>query len=158
MHRSDIFTRSRSRSSVRSLDHCATARLIDACRDCAFKNIMMDASALFPCGFHPISKTRLPDVSGIAPTLSRSEAAVKYYFIDFGISTRFAPQSSRLVVGTPGLDQEPPELSEDVTYDPFKLDVFLIGNLIRRELHAVSLDGYRRPSFWLTFSDSSTLI
>ncbi|OJT09381.1 hypothetical protein TRAPUB_14163 [Trametes pubescens] len=116
-------------------------------RDCAFKNIMMDASALFPRGFHPISKTRLPDVSGIAPTLSRSKAPVKYYFIDFGISTRFAPQSSRLVVGTAGLDQEPPELSDDVPYDPFKLDVFLIGNLIRRELHAVSLNGYCRPLF-----------
>lgn len=86
---------------------------------------MMDASALFPCGFHPISKTRLPDVSGITPTLSRSEAPVRYYFIDFGISTRFAPQSSRLVVGTPGLDQEPPELSDNDPYDPFQLNVFL---------------------------------
>ncbi|KAL1937554.1 hypothetical protein VTO73DRAFT_13049 [Trametes versicolor] len=106
-------------------------------RDCAFKNIMMDASALFPCGFHPISKTRLPDVSGSAPTLSLSKAPVKNYFIDFGISTRFAPQSSRLVVGTPGPDQEPPELSDNVPYDPFKLDVFLIGNLIRRGLPAL---------------------
>lgn len=87
--------------------------------------------------------------TGSAPTLSLSKAPVKYYFIDFGISTRFAPQLSRLVVGTPGLDQEPPELSDNVPYDPFKLDVFLIGNLIRRGLPAVSLDGYRRPNIIL---------
>ncbi|KAI0350534.1 kinase-like protein [Trametes cingulata] len=105
-------------------------------RDCAFKNIMMDASALFPRGFHPIAQSRLPDVSDTAPVLSRTAVPVHYYFIDFGISTRFMSDEPRLVVGTLGLDQEPPELSDDVPYDPFKLDVFLIGNLIRRELHA----------------------
>ncbi|KAI0676773.1 kinase-like domain-containing protein [Trametes maxima] len=105
-------------------------------RDCAFKNIMMDASSLYPQGFHPVSQTKLPDVSDTAPTLSRSAAPVRYYFIDFGISTRFTPNSSRLVLGAMGLDQEPPELSEDVPYDPFKLDIFLIGNLIRREFLA----------------------
>ncbi|OJT09375.1 hypothetical protein TRAPUB_14157 [Trametes pubescens] len=60
--------------------------------------------------------------------------AINYYYIDFGISTRITPDSpSRLVVGSWGLDWEPPELSETVPYDPFKLDVFLIGNLMRRQ-------------------------
>ncbi|KAI0369571.1 hypothetical protein BV20DRAFT_1020643 [Pilatotrama ljubarskyi] len=106
-------------------------------RDCAFKNIMMDASELYPRGFHPIADTRLPDVSERAPVLSRSSVAVKYYFIDFGISTRFTTDDEpRLVTGQLALDREAPELSDDVPYDPFKLDVFFIGNLIRRELHA----------------------
>ncbi|KAJ8481569.1 hypothetical protein ONZ51_g5906 [Trametes cubensis] len=103
-------------------------------RDCAYKNIMMDASSIFPHGFHPIARTKLPDVSGPAPVLPRT-SAVRYYLIDFGISTRFTDtdNSSRMVVGTLGLDREPPELSDDVPYDPFKLDVFLIGNMMRRE-------------------------
>ncbi|KAI9063419.1 hypothetical protein FKP32DRAFT_1572053 [Trametes sanguinea] len=106
-------------------------------RDCAYKNIMMDASAMYPHGFHPIVKTLLPDVSGPAPVVSRTFVPVQYYYIDFGISTWFTDSDApRLVVGTLGLDREPPELSDTVPYDPFKLDVFLIGNLIRRELHA----------------------
>ncbi|OJT09372.1 hypothetical protein TRAPUB_14154 [Trametes pubescens] len=102
-------------------------------RDCAYKNIMMDASALFPQGFHPVIQSLLPDASGEAYALSRATVPIRYCFIDFGISSRFAPDaSSRLVVGSLGLDREPPELSPTMPYDPFKLDVFLIGNLIRR--------------------------
>ncbi|KAL7282051.1 hypothetical protein ACG7TL_003518 [Trametes sanguinea] len=104
-------------------------------RDCAYKNVMMDAPALFPRGFHPDMDYKLPDMSGPAPVLSRSDAPVRYYLIDFGISTRFTPDMPRLVVGCDGLDQEPPELSVTVPYDPFKLDVFLIGNLIRRRIY-----------------------
>ncbi|KAJ3004551.1 hypothetical protein NUW54_g4764 [Trametes sanguinea] len=104
-------------------------------RDCAYKNVMMDASALFPQGFHPDMDYKLPDMSAPAPVLSRSVAPVRYYLIDFGISTRLTPDMPRLVVGRDGLDQEPPELSNTVPYDPFKLDVFLIGNLIRRRIY-----------------------
>ncbi|OSD03660.1 hypothetical protein PYCCODRAFT_1490426 [Trametes coccinea BRFM310] len=102
-------------------------------------NVMMDATALFPRGFHPIKQMKLPDISGFAPVRSRTTAAapVNYYFIDFGISTQFPthPDSPRLVTGSLGLDREPPERSDDLPYDPFKLDVFLIGNLIRREFY-----------------------
>ncbi|EIW62121.1 uncharacterized protein TRAVEDRAFT_44951 [Trametes versicolor FP-101664 SS1] len=103
-------------------------------RDCAYKNVMMDAAALFPRGFHPVLQLSLPDISSDAPVLSRAAVPINYYYIDFGISTRFTPDSpSKLVVGSWGLDWEPPELSETVPYDPFKLDVFLIGNLMRRQ-------------------------
>ncbi|KAI0369568.1 hypothetical protein BV20DRAFT_1053161 [Pilatotrama ljubarskyi] len=53
------------------------------------------------------------------------------------IYQRFTSEEGpRLVTGKLGLDRQPPELSDDVPYDPFKLDVFLIGNLICCELHA----------------------
>lgn len=108
-------------------------------RDCAYKNIMMDASALFPRGFHPVVQSALPDISAEAPALSRTAAPVNYFFIDFGISSHFPLDSSpRLVVGSSALDHEPPELSCTVPYDPFKLDVFFIGNLIRRHFCDVS--------------------
>ncbi|EIW62126.1 uncharacterized protein TRAVEDRAFT_44958 [Trametes versicolor FP-101664 SS1] len=103
-------------------------------RDCAYKNIMMDATAVFPKGFHPMAETTLPDLSGLAPFVRRIDVPVKYYFIDFGISTQFAPdQHPRLVLGTDGLDDEVPELSNTVPYDPFKTDIFIIGNLLRQQ-------------------------
>ncbi|EIW59529.1 uncharacterized protein TRAVEDRAFT_36912 [Trametes versicolor FP-101664 SS1] len=103
-------------------------------RDCSFKNLMMDASALHPLGHHPIQYDYLAsDYSQRAPVLSRVVARVKYYFTDFGISTRFAPGAeNRLVLGDKGLDKELPELSLVVPYDPFKADVFLLGNVFRK--------------------------
>ncbi|KAI8984969.1 kinase-like domain-containing protein [Trametes punicea] len=101
-------------------------------RDCAYKNVMMDATALYPRGFHPMSQNCLPDaVMKPSPVLSRKDIPVKYYYVDFGISTRFMPDDpNRLVLGTLGLDRDVPELSDVVPYDPFKVDVFILGNLI----------------------------
>ncbi len=93
----------------------------------------MDATAIFPQGFHPVADMCLPnDTRKAAPCLPRSTVPVKYYYADFGISTMFAPgDTDRLVTGTHGLDRDVPELSDDVPYDPFKVDVFILGNLIR---------------------------
>lgn len=62
---------------------------------------------------------------------------VRYYYVDFGMSTRFLPGEPRLVTGQLGRDREAPELSDTVPYDPFKVDVFIIGNLLRQEFHEV---------------------
>ncbi|KAI0773747.1 kinase-like domain-containing protein [Fomes fomentarius] len=105
-------------------------------RDCAYKNVMMDATSLFPQSFHPVNDHCLPDrFLTTAPILSRATVPVTYHFTDFGISTRFASEDqNRLVTGTDGLDREVPELSDDVSYDPFKVDIFLLGNLFRTYL------------------------
>ncbi|KAL1945656.1 hypothetical protein VTO73DRAFT_1658 [Trametes versicolor] len=102
-------------------------------RDCAYKNVMMDASALYPHGHHPILHDFLAnDISKRAPVLSRQAGTVKYYFIDFGISSRFASDEvNKLVLGSKGLDKSAPELSDTALYDPFELDVYLLGNLFR---------------------------
>ncbi|TBU50532.1 kinase-like domain-containing protein [Dichomitus squalens] len=104
-------------------------------RDCAYRNLMMDASALYPDGFHPMYTASMPQqIKRPATLLSRDDVPVTYYYVDFGISTRFEPEdTNRLVVGSDGLDQDPPELSEDDPYDPFKLDVFIIGNFFRQQ-------------------------
>ena len=95
---------------------------------------MMDATALYPQGFHPISPLFLPnDLSSLAPVLPRASVAVTYYYVDFGISTLFASgEPNKLVTGWAGLDRDVPELSEEVPYDPFKVDVFILGNLFRQ--------------------------
>ncbi|KAI0081937.1 hypothetical protein K474DRAFT_1681671 [Panus rudis PR-1116 ss-1] len=105
-------------------------------RDCAYPNLMMDASALYPLGHHPVNEDSLPDGGREAPVLPRSSAPLKYYCIDFGISVLIPPQvTTKLVLGTLGRDREVPELSQTVPYDPFKVDIYIIGNFLRRELH-----------------------
>ncbi|KAI9063420.1 hypothetical protein FKP32DRAFT_1572126 [Trametes sanguinea] len=102
-------------------------------RDCAFQNVMMDASAIFPEGCHPISNDFLPDFSDLAPRLPRSAGRISYYLIDFGISSRFAHDDSpKVVLGRHGLDGSVPELSDDAPYDPFKTDVYIAGSLLRQ--------------------------
>ncbi|KAL6306698.1 hypothetical protein BKA93DRAFT_728769 [Sparassis latifolia] len=105
-------------------------------RDCSYKNVMMDASAMYPHGHHPVKDMCLPDGETEAIFLSRSSVPIKYYYVDFGISVHILPDVfPKLAVGQLGRDREPPELSADAPYDPFKLDVFLIGNLFRHLLH-----------------------
>jgi hypothetical protein len=117
--------------------------------DCAYKNVMMDASNLFPQGFHPLLGRR--DRSGLrdAQRLPRKVGSVKYYFVDFGMSTQVEPGTTRLVLGHDGLDQDVPELSEEVPYDPFKVDVFIIGNFFKMLLCDVRRILHSKSKVWL---------
>lgn len=99
----------------------------------------MDADRMFPRGFHPVKDLFLHDVVTPAPYIPRRDAGVKYYFIDYGISSYFPTGSEpHLVLGRDGRDQDVPELSDDVPYDPFKVDIFTIGNVLRGEFCNVS--------------------
>jgi hypothetical protein len=119
-------------------------------RDCSLKNVLMNATHMYPLGFHPVQDIYLGDKRTIAPRISRLEAGVKYYFVDYGISSYFPPGSRReLVVGIAGRDRDVPELSNDVPYDPFKVDIFTIGNVIRGEVQAV---GFHPPPQLISLS------
>ena len=102
---------------------------------------MMDATPLFPRGFHPISDNTLPDnVMKYAPQRPRAITPVKYYYTDFGLSSRFsAHETSRLVTGRAGLDGDVPELSHTDPYDPFKVDIFILGSLFRKLFFEVGI-------------------
>jgi len=104
-------------------------------RDCTHGNILMDASAMYPMGFHPVNDMYLPDACTPTTPLPRSTVPVKYYFVDFGISSLITSGHPKLVVGDAGQDREVPELSTVVPYDPFKVDIFLVANVLRRSLH-----------------------
>jgi hypothetical protein len=101
----------------------------------------MDADAMYPEGFHPISLNHTPDYSGLAKYTSRTAVGgVKYYFIGFGISVHIPKNlGEQMVTGIMGRDRDPPELSETKPYDPFKLDVFIIGNMLKREFQEVNM-------------------
>lgn len=116
-------------------------------RDCAWGNIMMDGRALFPKGWHPQLRATFPDGTEMKdPAPSRTAVGgVRYYFIDFGISSR----NRDSVLGIDG--QEPaPELSATVPYDPYKLDVYILGMAYRHLL----LDDYMGAEIFLPLIDS----
>lgn len=100
-------------------------------RDCAWGNIMMDGRRLYPAGWHPQRWEVLPNGKSMkSGNPSRTAAGgVRYYFIDFGISS----QNQDEVLGVDG--QEPaPELSDNVPYNPYKLDVYILGMAYRHFL------------------------
>jgi hypothetical protein len=98
---------------------------------------------MFPQGFHPVNDIFLPDITTPASTIPRLDARVKYYFVDYGISSYFpAGSQPQPVLGKAGRDQDVPELSDTVPYDPFKVDIFTIGNVLRREFQNV---GFHPP-------------
>ena len=83
-----------------------------------------------PTGLRPAVKRRRRDVKG-----------VKYYFIDFGTSTRFeddVPFEDRRVTGTDCQGPDVPELSRLIPYGPFAVDVFILGNVYRQDFLSVS--------------------
>ncbi|KAI0077824.1 hypothetical protein K474DRAFT_1039770 [Panus rudis PR-1116 ss-1] len=102
-------------------------------RDCAAGNIMMDGRPLYPQGHHPVRRAYAPDAVWHVHPLARIDHPVKYYFIDFGISSRFSEGETPLVLGTKGRDKDPPELSDITPYNPFMLDVYILGNVYRKE-------------------------
>ena len=101
-------------------------------RDLSGPNIMVDSIALYPDGVHPdpFWNYLLPDKFVLAKSRKRSEVGgVRYYFVDFGISSYFEdPLQPRLVTGIDGIDED--VLERDLTrpYDPFAVDIFSLGN------------------------------
>ncbi|KAI0330382.1 hypothetical protein GY45DRAFT_1250942 [Cubamyces sp. BRFM 1775] len=103
-------------------------------RDIASLNVMMDGRSLYPQGHHPIWRDRSLDAIEELIPLHRMDHPVKYFYVDFGLSVRFAPDSPTLVVGDVGRDAEVPELSSTVPYDGYKADIYALGNLFDKEL------------------------
>lgn len=95
---------------------------------------MMDVTPLYPNGFRTYGPTMDRTGLRLANPLKRYEVdSVRYLVIDFGLSTLFDESTTnRLVTGDLALDLDVPELSEDVPYDPFLVDVFTLGNLFKK--------------------------
>lgn len=115
------------------------------CSDCAAENILMDGSNLYKDGWHPMNPWQARDGGDLVLTRKRSEAEIKYYFIDFGLSTEFPPEVHEcLVTGQKGRI-EAPEQNSGLPYNPFKLDVYCLGQVYRRKIVDVCLIKYRIP-------------
>lgn len=112
--------------TIRTLEYYANP--VELCRDCAIRNIMMDARPLYPSGWHPaapfLNKDGITDLPR-EPSIT-AVGGVRYYFVDYGLSSH--RKSS--VTGVFGVENAP-ELSQTVPYDPYKLDVYILGMLFK---------------------------
>ncbi|KAF9562452.1 hypothetical protein CPC08DRAFT_706660 [Agrocybe pediades] len=98
-------------------------------------HIMMDAKALVPTGWHFVSHFCEPDgMTKIVPR-DRKNHPVRYYFIGFGSCYHINPRDKPLVLNIGGTDDDVPELFKGTPYDPFKLDVYTLGNVLLKELY-----------------------
>lgn len=96
---------------------------------------MFDADSMYPDGFHPMSQSYAR--TSTEPVLARHKdrhhippRKLRYYYTDFGISTLFQEsQVNRLVVGSMCQDRTVPEINDVVPYDPFKVDMYILGNV-----------------------------
>lgn len=114
---------------------------------------MMEADAMFPKGFHPLRRAMDSTGSKLVHPKRRRDTfpRVRYYYIDFGISSMFGPEDKdRCVIGLEGQDRTVPELSLVEPYDPFLVDVYILGNLFKNAFLDVSNIRHFPPSRFLT--------
>ena len=92
--------------------------------------------------WHPQDTTRNRDFTGQAKYYTRTEFPVQYFYIDFGLSRKYnlddGPPRELPILGG---DKSVPEYKDpSMPKDPYKIDVYCLGNLIRRDLMGVSLE------------------
>lgn len=98
---------------------------------------MMDGRSLYPKGFHPSAQHMSPSCKTRAIHLRRIHAPpVKYFFIDFGISTIFSESQDRVAYGVLGREAAPEQ--EEASYDPFALDIYVLGKVYESKFLEVS--------------------
>ena len=143
--------------------------MVFSCRDSCQGNIMMDSRRLIPKGFHfsaqwshdpPFYYDRFTHSTRMAV------APVDYFFVDYGLSTRFSNYDQRsLVTGIAGQNKTVPELSDEVPYDPFKVDIYQLGGVFSELIEVCSsiatiylyLTDVHRPIMVLIYSNLSRL-
>ncbi|KIM39299.1 hypothetical protein M413DRAFT_447245 [Hebeloma cylindrosporum] len=107
---------------------------MDFCR----YNLMMDGSRIIPKGWHfcnAYSHDGVSFASAFEWNDRWSVRPVQYYLIDFGLSRQLQDASTR-VVGDWGQDRTVPEMSFEIPSDPFKVDVYQLGNAIKEYVAA----------------------
>ncbi|KAJ6510085.1 hypothetical protein C8R47DRAFT_781368 [Mycena vitilis] len=108
---------------------CFMHRYNIAHTDVARTNIVWDARQNLPDRSDPKGKSK-----------EKQATRIKYYFIDFGLACSFSSFEERgLVRGVCGQHRNIPELSEDIPYDPFALDIRQIGEMLKRDYTEVYL-------------------
>jgi serine/threonine protein kinase len=102
-------------------------------RDCAYANIMLDPSNMYPESFHPARMSRSRDFYHKAKAYTRTRRPSRYLLIDFGLSRYYDPTNGPpLDKPLRGGDRSAPEHQDGKTLcDPFPTDVYYLGNLVR---------------------------
>ncbi|KZT56493.1 hypothetical protein CALCODRAFT_497398 [Calocera cornea HHB12733] len=120
-------------------------------------NILLDARAMFPNGFHgPFNfqpDQRLPE-RGIK-RLTRLQAPVKYCYIDFGSGFMFLSFEARKGARFNAAALIPPEVlaNREAPFDPFKGDVWALGFSVVEQLRYRSGLDFLEPAFLTMMED-----
>lgn len=89
---------------------------------------------MYPNSFHPQKQHLNRSFKGEAKYFSRTERPPRYYFVDFGLSRKYDSTVSTRVLPIKGGDKSVPEFKHsDVTSNPFPIDVYYVGNMIKEE-------------------------
>ncbi|KAJ7153498.1 hypothetical protein C8R43DRAFT_1187259, partial [Mycena crocata] len=101
--------------------------------DCKYDSFMVDSTSLFSDLPHPLKPSERRDLSGPPQTVkTRTQLPVKYFIIDFNLSTRYSDAGPHLELSGWGGDKTVPEFRTQEQSDPFAVDVYCLGNSIRR--------------------------
>lgn len=106
-----------------------------------FLNIMVDSRHMWPEPYHVMSPTmNRKYTDNVKKPFTRTARPPKYYIIDFGISRRYSPDDpnpQETIVE--GGDRTVPEFKNGHTpHDPFAVDIYYVGNVIREFILEVS--------------------
>ncbi|KAF5336853.1 hypothetical protein D9611_003035 [Ephemerocybe angulata] len=130
--------------------------------DLSINNILMDAHGMFPDDFHPCYPIMKADWSGRAkPGKTRTEKPPKYYLIDYGQSERFYEDETPVTEHI-GTDDTVPEYEdESQVTNPFFVDVYCAGNMIKYEFldgdpQRIGRTGYHGFEFLRSLIDDMT--
>ena len=109
--------------------------------DACLLNLMMDESRVIPRGSH-FGRTDSHDGVGYNLTWRHrcSVAPVDYYYIDFGLSGYFPNGKETAVrLGLVGQVKKVPDLSDNVPYNPFQVDIYQLGHTILKVIEVAIL-------------------
>ncbi|KAJ7724949.1 hypothetical protein DFH07DRAFT_931621 [Mycena maculata] len=98
-------------------------------RDCKCDSFMVESTPL-P---HPLKPETRRDFGGPPRALkTRTQNPVKYFSIDYNLLSRYNDVGRHLELGGWGGDKTVPEFRTEELCDPFPVDVYCLGNTIRR--------------------------
>ncbi|KAG2014286.1 other/AgaK1 protein kinase [Coprinopsis cinerea AmutBmut pab1-1] len=114
-------------------------------RDVRRENIMMDPQAMGHSPWHFCDPQRQPAPNydaKVTHKYTRTERRPRYYIIDFGYATQFKPEEiPPSILPKLASDGSVPEYKNHQPCNPFPIDVYVVGNMIRMDF----LDGYPKP-------------
>ncbi|KAI0709576.1 kinase-like domain-containing protein [Cerioporus squamosus] len=111
-------------------------------------NVMMDPMPLLSEVPHPVWKNRsYIDPERKLKRYIRTDHPVRYYIIDFGLSTKFSAGEPHIAPIVFGGDRSVPEYKDAPgDCDPFKVDIYHLGNMIREDFMQESHSlGFMQP-------------
>lgn len=95
----------------------------------------MDPIPLYPNLYHPVKTNLNRDLSGPAAHFTRTERPTRYFFVDFGISRHYPDVQMPVIedIIDAGDKTVPEHQGDALRANPFRTDIYLLGNMIRQK-------------------------